>query len=167
MAVESLVGYNRMFAMQNRTLAIYGQPATVFVPDQWRSLGYEDMTPAESDSTGVDYLGTTWKKQRTTCWIEFHVKKSVLYHFNYFPDGQEELTSALFRTGSQIRDGCFVRTSVPGQVSIWGDVLFHVVKIFDEGLFKTLKRTVFMRPYAGKELYDLFSREMAEAGGWL
>jgi hypothetical protein len=62
---------------------------------------------------------------------------------------------AYFPTNSVVREGAFVRTAVSSGVSTWGDLLFSVVRVVDEGQFKTLKRTYFMRPVVSAELHRL------------
>jgi hypothetical protein len=167
MGIENLFSYNALLELQDKTLEIYPQPCTIFIPDNFKTLGYEDSSIDKSDSTGVNWLGCHWQKLRTSCWIEFAIKKQVFYHFNWFPNASDELVMALFKIDSRIRDDCFVRTKIPGQVSVWGDQLFKCVKIMDDGKFQTLKRTHFLRSYVSNELTQLFDNLMKNEEDWL
>ena len=166
MSVQSLFDYNAFLEIQNRTLEIYQQPCTIFIPYQYKTVGYEDLTIAQADSTGVPYLGNAWRKFQSVCWLDFAPSKSVFYRFNFFPDDSDELIFGLFAVNSAIREEAFVRTCVPGQVSVWGDMLLKVVSIKDKGMFQTLERVHFLRPYVSEEIHNLTSQLIADREGW-
>jgi hypothetical protein len=66
-------------------------------------------------------------------WIDFNVKRSVYYHFNLNPEDPDnkELVVAYMPSNSVVREGAFVRTAVPSGASVWGDLIFAVVRIID------------------------------------
>jgi len=166
MAVQDIIQFNQYLHLQNRTLDIYGQPCTIFIPDNYKVLGYEDSSIEKADTTGVNYLGCHWRKVKTTCWLDFSVEKSVLYRWNFFPEDQDSLIFGLFKVNADIRDECFIRTTVPGQTSIWGDVLLKIINMKDRGMFQTLHRAHFLRAYVSNELNELFQGMIDDPEGW-
>jgi hypothetical protein len=157
MSVNDLLEYNAIVQLVDRSLDIYGQPSTVWVPKRQDTLGYEDLGKWVESLTGVKDIANAFTPFRMKVWIEFHIKRSVYYHFNLNPEDPDnkELVMAFLPSNSVVREGAFVRTAVPSGASVWGDLLFSVVRPVDEGQFKTLKRTYFMRPVVSAELHRL------------
>lgn len=157
MGYEALIDYDFYSRLQDKALDIVGQPCTVWVPKQQVTLGYEDLGKWVEQWTGVSRIANSFQKFQAKIWIEFNIKRSVAYHFNIDPNAEEnsQLVMATLPTTSLVREGAFVRTSVPDGVSVWGDLVFVVTKVVDEGQFKTLKRTYFLRPVVAAELNSL------------
>jgi hypothetical protein len=156
-SVDDLIGYDVIVQLIDRSLDIYGQPAAIFVPERQDTLGYEDLGAWVESLTGVKDLSTSFTMFQSKVWIDFNIKRGVYYHFNLNPEDSEnkDLVLAYLPSNSVVREGSFVRTAVPSGVSIWGDLIFSVVKVVDEGQFKTLKRSYFMRPVVSEELHNL------------
>jgi hypothetical protein len=157
MSVDDLIGYDALIQITNKSLDIYGQPASIWVPKRQDTLGYEDLGKWVEKFTGVKDIANEYQPFRGKVWVEFNVKRGVFYHFNLNPDDEDnrQLVQAFLPANSIVREGSFIRTAVPDGVSIWGDLIFSVVKVVDEGQFKTLKRTYFMRPVVSEELNNL------------
>jgi hypothetical protein len=155
MAVNELLEYDSLLKIMDRSLEIYGQPASIWVPKRQDMLGYEDLGKWAETLTGVHDIANLYSMYQGKVWIEFNIKRGVFYHFNLNPedDDNKQLVQAFLPTNSIVREGSFIRTAASGGVSIWGDFIFSVVKVVDEGQFKTLKRTYFMRPVVSEELH--------------
>jgi len=157
MGYEALANYDFFLKFQDKCLEKVGQPCTIWVPRQQVTLGYEDLGKWVEQWTGVSNISNSFSAFHSNIWIEFNVKRGVYYHFNLDPNDDEnkQLVMAYLPTNSLVREGAFIRTAVSDGVSIWGDHTFAVVKIVDEGQFKTLKRTYFLRPVVSAELNQL------------
>jgi len=158
MGYEKLTEYDFFTLFQDKCLEKVGQPCTVWVPKQQITLGYEDLGKWVEQWAGVSNISNSFSPFQTNIWIEFNIKRGVYYHFNLNPEDEDnkQLVMAFLPTNSLIRGGAFIRTVVGGNVSIWGDHTFVVTdKIIDEGQFKTLKRTYFLRPVVSAELDQL------------
>lgn len=156
MSIESFQAYNLTSIYMERQLKIWGQPCTVFIPSSTREVGYEDLSSEEvQKQTGVIKAGTKYTRVNTRVFINFKVNKSVFYHFNWFPEEAEELCMAYFPENSIITPDTFVRTSQVDYVSKYGDLIFRVVDIKDDGLYRTLARTYFLRPVSSSEVQNL------------
>lgn len=155
MGVKDFLDYNNYIQLQNKNLEIWGQPCTIYVPRNSTNLGYENVTEMEVDRMDSDrILANRYDSFRSRIWINFTVEKSVFYKFNYFPEDAEELSMAFMTSNSKVRENSYIRTAVPEQTSVWGDMIFQVVKIQDVGLAKTLKRIYFLKPTSANELYS-------------
>jgi hypothetical protein len=157
MSVNDLINYDALLTIIDKSLDIYGQPSTVWVPKRQDTLGYEDLGKWAETLTGVKDIANSFSVFQTKIWIEFNIKRGVFYHFNLNPEDTDnkELVMAYLPTNSLVREGAFVRTAVAAGASVWGDLIFSVVRLVDEGQFKTLKRTYFMRPVVSAELHSL------------
>ena len=158
MGYEALSEYDFFSQFQDKCLDKIGQPCTVWVPKQQITLGYEDLGKWVEQWTGVSNISNSFSVFQTKIWIEFNIKRGVYYHFNLNPedDDNKQLNMAFLPTNSLVRGGAFIRTAIGGGVSIWGDHIFVVTdKIMDEGQFKTLKRSYFLRPVVSAELNQL------------
>jgi hypothetical protein len=157
MAVSDLLEYDALAMIMERSIDIYGQMSTVWIPKRQDTLGYEDLGKWVETLTGVKDIANAFTPFQSKVWIEFNIKRGVYYHFNLNPEDQDnkELVMAYLPANSVVREGAFVRTAVPDGVSVWGDLIFSVVRVVDEGMFKTLKRTYFMRPVVSAELNRL------------
>ena len=160
MGYEALTGYDFFLKFQDKCLEKVGQPCTVWIPKQQITLGYEDLGKWVEQWTGVSDIANSFSVFQTKIWIEFNIKRGVYYHFNLNPEDEDnkQLVMAFLPTNSLIRGGAFIRTKLSDGVSIWGDHTFVVTdKIVDEGQFKTLKRTYFLRPVVSAELNKLLN----------
>lgn len=157
MGYEALVNYDFFLKFQDKALEKVGQPCSIWVPKQQVTLGYEDLGTWIEQWTGVSNISNSFETFQANIWIEFSVKRGVYYHFNLNPEDEDnkQLVMAYLPTNSLVREGSFIRTAIPGAVSVWGDMTFAVVRVVDEGQFKTLKRTYFLRPVVSAELNRL------------
>lgn len=137
----------------NSGLSIWGQPITVITPSSKIALGYENNTSEKIESeTGVKKAGNKFTSFETKGFINFNPKKNVFYKFNYFPDDSTEMVTCVLESTSQVRDGCYIRTSTEEATSIWGDMIYKVEKIVDSGKYKTLSRMYFLSPTSAEDL---------------
>ena len=157
MGYDALIDYDFYSRLQDKSLEIVGQPCTIWVPRQQVTLGYEDLGKWVEQWTGVSNISNSFEPFQMKIWIEFNIKRGVFYHYNLDPNAEEnsQLVMAFLPTNCPIREGAFIRTAVPDGVSVWGDLTFAVTKIVDEGQFRTLKRTHFLRPVVSAELNQL------------
>ena len=157
MGYEALVNYDFMLRLQDKSLEIVGQPCSIWVPRQQITLGYEDLGKWVEQWTGVSNIANSFEGYRARVWIEFNIKRGVYYHFNLNPEDEDnkQLVMAYLPMNSLVREGAFIRTAIAGGASVWGDMIFSVVRIVDEGQFKTLRRTYFLRPVVSAELNRL------------
>jgi hypothetical protein len=157
MGWDELTNYDFYHNLQDRGLEKFGQACSIWVPYQQVTLGYEGLGKWVEQWTGVSNIANSFSSFRARVWIEFNVKRGVYYHFNLNPedDDNKQLVMATLPSSSLVREGAFIRTAVPDGVSIWGDLIFAVVRVVDEGQFKTLKRTYFLRPVVSAELHRL------------
>jgi hypothetical protein len=166
-SVDGLVGYDVFAKIIDRSLDIYGQPSTLFVPRRQDTLGYEDLGKWVETLAGVKDIANHFSVFQAKVWIEFNIKRGVYYHFNLNPEDSDnrELVMAYLQTNSVVREGAFVRTAIPSGASIWGDLIFSVVRVVDEGQFQTLKRTYFLRPVVSAELHRLLDPACFKGSG--
>ena len=157
MGYDALVNYDFFLKFQDKALEKVGQPCSIWVPKQQVTLGYEDLGGWIEQWTGVSNISNSFEFFRANIWIEFNVKRGVYYHFNLNPEDEDnkQLVMAYLPTNSLVREGAFIRTAIPGGVSVWGDLTFAVVRVVDEGQFKTLRRSYFLRPVVSAELNRL------------
>ncbi|MBR4397091.1 MAG: hypothetical protein IKS93_04480 [Methanobrevibacter sp.] len=158
MSVENFLSYEAYINLMDRQLEIFGQPATIFSPERKVALGYEDVgynEIAKLDSDKV--LGNKYHKYPARIWINFTIPKSVFYKFNWFPEDSEELCTAFINSEVPLKENDYIRTAVPEATSIWGDMIFVVAKIQDEGLAQVLKRTYFLKPTGNADLHGELS----------
>lgn len=153
MSVENWLNYDSYITFQDKQIEIFGQPVTIYHPERKIALGYEDTNYSEIKEMDSDkVLGNVYHKTEARIWINFNVKKNVFYHFNWFPDDSDELCMAVMKSDSVVREDDYIRTAIPGVTSIWGDMIFNVVKIFDEGIANVLRRTYFLKPTNNADL---------------
>ena len=157
MGWENITQYDFFLRFQDVALEKVGQPCSIWVPKQQVTLGYEDLGSWIERWTGVSEISNSFSMFQAKIWIEFQLKRAVFYKFNLDPNDSDnqQLVQAFLPTNSLVREGSFIRTAVPDGVSVWGDLMFAVVKVCDEGQFKTLRRTYFLRPVVAEELHRL------------
>lgn len=154
MSIENFLNYKAYIELQNRQLQVWGQRCTIYAPKNITNLGYENVKISEVEAMNSDeILANSYDKYESRIWINFNPSKSVFYKFNYFPDDAEELSTAFMKSNSFTRENAYIRTAVPGQVSIWGDMIFKVCKLFDGGIGQTLERIYFLKPTANADLH--------------
>ena len=153
MSVENWLNYEQYIEYQNKQLAIWGQPVTIFHPERKIALGYEDTNYSEIEKMDSDkVLGNLYHKSESRIWINFTVSKNVFYKFNWFPEDSDELCMAIMKSDSPVQEDDYIRTSIPGATSIWGDMVFVVVKIIDSGIANVLQRQYFLKPTNNADL---------------
>ncbi len=153
MSVENFLQYDAYAEYMDRQVEIFGQPCTIFTPERKIALGYEDTTYNEIEKRDSDkVLGNKYHKYESRIWINFTVSKSVYYHFNWFPDDADELCTAFIKSDVPLHENDYVRTAIPGATSVWGDMIFVVAAIKDDGLIQVLKRTYFLKPTNNNDL---------------
>lgn len=151
MGVEALYNYDTYLLFLEKSLDIWGQSATIFEPSTSRNkiLGYEDQEfPVSAEEP-------SFKKEVVKVWVDFNPSRSVFYKFNWFPEDQDKLVSAFISVPERLKSLTYLRTSIIGQVSVWGDLIFRLVEIKDSGKYQTLKRFYFMRPISDSEVASL------------
>lgn len=153
MSVENWLNYEQYISYMDKQLSIFGQPCTIFTPERKVALGYEDTNYSEIDKMNTDVvLGNKYHKTQGRIWINFTVSKSVYYHFNWFPEGNEELCSAFINSDSPLNEHDYIVTAIPEATSIYGIMYFEVRKILDDGLAQVLKRTYMLKPVNNADL---------------
>ena len=158
MSVENFLNYDSYIELQNKQLSIFGQPCTIFSPERKVALGYEDTDYNQIDKMNSDkVLGNIYHKSQSRIWINFTVKKSVYYRHNWFPEDGEELCLAFLNSDATVKENDYIRTAIPEATSIFGDMIFEVRKIFDEGLAQVLQRTYLLKPTSNADLFKELS----------
>lgn len=153
MGVAEFLNYEAYINLQNKQLEIWGQPCTVYSPLNKTALGYENTNFSEIEMMNSDkVLGNRFEKRLSRIWINFTIPKKVFYHFNWFPEDSEELCLAFLNSESQVREGDYIRTATTEATSIWGNMIFSVKKIQDEGLANVLQRSYFLKPTNNADL---------------
>jgi len=144
MAFHPLSTFTAARTMQGGVIGLFGAPVTLFTPVEGAVAmqGYEDR---------FDFNQST-----VQCFIDFNPKRRVFYHFNWFPEDETQVTMGYFPLDTAIAVDCFLRTTVINQVSPYGDLLFRVVKILDDGKYQPLKRTVAMTAISDSQMYERF-----------
>lgn len=155
MSVNSFQEYNAYLRYMNSVVSIWGQPSSIFVPKQNVTLGYENLASSLESETGVSDIANLYSVYQYKVYIDFNPKKSVFYHFNYFPKEGEDPTIAFMPSNSVVRENSFIRTSACGQTSIWGDLIFEITHIEEDGVFQLLKRTYFLKQVSDRQLHRL------------
>lgn len=154
---DGLYGYSVPQRYFDRQLEIWGEPCTVYIPTSFLSVGDENLPPELlSKETGVEGVGTSYLRVNTKCFINFQVTRSVLYHFNWFPEDADELAQVFFPFNDVIREDSFIRTAQNGHLSKYGDLIFRIVEIKDDGVFQTLKRIYFSRQVSDRQVFEMF-----------
>lgn len=143
MAYNNLFNYKAALSYQDKMVDIQGVVVTLFKPVALEKVGYEDV-----DNSGR-FIPTKQK-----CMVDFNPGRKVYYHFNWFPDDMADLSVAFFRTEVEIGAEYFFRTATIEQVSPYGDLVFKVVRVFDEGKYSVLKRTCFVRAINDRQLFE-------------
>lgn len=153
MSVENWLNYEAYIRYMDKQLEILGQPCTIFSPERKVALGYEDTNYSEIDKMNTDVvLGNKYHKTQGRIWINFTVSKSTYYHFNWFPEENEELCSAFINSDSLLNEHDYIVTAIPEATSIWGTMYFEVRKILDDGIANVLKRTYMLKPVNNADL---------------
>ena len=158
MSIANFLNYEASIELQDRQLEIWGQPATIFSPENRTALGYEDTTYDQVENLDSDkVLGNIYHKYQTRLWINFTISKSTFYKHNWFPTDSEELCMAILKSDSPAKEGDYIRTAIPGCTSIWGDMIFEVRKIIDIGLAQVLRREYYLKATNNADLYKELS----------
>ena len=152
---EALSNYDFFLKFQDKALKKVGQLCSIWVPKQQVTLGYEDLGKWVEQWTGVSNISNSFTMYQAKVWIEWQVKRSIAYKFNFNVEETKDLVTAFLPTNSLVREGSFIRTAVGSNVSTWGDHILAVVRIEDLGAYKTLQRTYFLRPVVSAELNKL------------
>jgi len=155
-AIQSLQEYNAYLEFVKSAVAIFGQECLVFVPTSKKFYGYEDLQEEQIQELGTD-IKTSYKAYRLKMYIDFILRRSVMYHFNYFPEDADNQCTAFAAPNDVIIPGSFIRTRGIENVSTWGDIILQVMTIKDDGKYKTLNRIYFLKPVNSLELNQLLS----------
>jgi hypothetical protein len=141
MAFRSMFTYTEARGAQDSAIEKFGAWVTIFAPSSpIKMQGYEDLS--------------SFTKTQARCFIDFHVKRRVFYHFNWFPENEDQVTLAYFPLTTPVAVDWFIRTATIDEVSPYGDLIFKIVKIADDGKYRSLKRTVFLNAITDKLMYD-------------
>lgn len=159
MGIESLINYDAYLNYVSSAVDIFGQHISFFNPNRQDMYGYENLDQAKQEATGVLNIATSYSPFKTKAFIDFTLRKSVMHHFNWYPENSDQLCTMWCHPNEFINQETIIRTSIPGQTSVWGDMLFSVYRIFDNGMYKTLSRFYILTPIASRELSDLLSPE--------
>ncbi len=155
MGIKEFLDYESYINLMDNQLKIWGQPATLYSPERKIALGYENENYSDIENIHSDkVLGNKYHKWQGRIWINFTVKKATYYRHNWFPQEGEELVEAFIDSESLLKENDYIRTSIPEATSIWGDLIFEVRKIFDEGLAQVLKRTYLLKPTNNADLHQ-------------
>jgi|WetSurMetagenome_2_1015567.scaffolds.fasta_scaffold198577_2 hypothetical protein len=141
MGFDNVMSYNEIAVTQNKVIDIYGVNMRLYLPkreDQNEMVGYEDQKK--------------YKSRKVKCLIDFNPKRRIFYHFNYFPEDEDRVIPAYFYTYEDIRVDYFIRTFIPEEKSPYGDLIYKIIKIIDEGKYRVLKRTCFITPVISEDL---------------
>jgi len=128
-------------SLQDSIVSLHGEPCTVFRSvDPVRMQGYENRIEYNQRSSKV--------------YIDFHVKRRWFYHFNWFPENEDRISMGYFSLGEDLAQDDYIRTKTIEHVSPYGDLLFKVVKIGDDGRYYTLRRIAFLYAIDDSTLYE-------------
>jgi hypothetical protein len=164
--IECAFEYTSLVELHDATVRVWGQPMTVWSPSRRDMLGYENQTEAypvnddEETHEPDETYNQIFSHKETKGLINFKPKRGVFYHYNWFPDKQEELVQAAFFSNSGVRASDYIRTRTIQQVSVYGDMIFRVERVFDEGKYKQLRRIYFLRPVVDQQLANLLVPEV-------
>lgn len=160
--IQRLFNYTAYRDYMERVLSIYGQPCRIYNIPNKEYLGYED-----GDTRTLAGMYSLPKKikfqtEDLKCWIDFNPSKSVFYHFNWFPENTDNLLVCYLSNPTELTEFNYIRTSIVQQTSIWGDNIFSIEQIKDDGLYKTLKRTYFLRLVSSQELKSYIDGQVSD-----
>jgi hypothetical protein len=126
---------------QDSAIDKFGAWVTLFTPSAPLTMsGYENL---------ADFT-----QAKAKCFIDFNPKRRVFYHFNWFPENEDQVIMAYFPLATAVAVDQFVRTTTIEQVSPYGDLLFKIVKVGDDGKYRPLKRTVFLNAVSDPHMFD-------------
>jgi hypothetical protein len=113
--------------------------------------GYEDVL--NSKKPNYRYISPV------KAFVDLQPRRSVFYKFNWFPEDQDELTAITFHPAVEVFADSFVRTTVAGNPSPYGDLLFKIVRVFDTGKYKVLSRVCFGKPMVDQQVWKMLFPE--------
>ncbi len=157
MAIEDLINYNASLDYFKSGVEIFGQRISFFVPNHLKMHGNENIDKIKEEATGVPNIATSYKAYSIKGFIDFNLRKSVMFHFNWFPEDADQVCVLVTAPTSLITIDSYVRTSVLEGNSVWGDSVFTIRKIFDDGMYKILSRFYMMVPIVSKELNEVIT----------
>ena len=144
---RGLARYNYLLLQQAQEIEKMGWPVTVALPKTGqRMVGYEIDTNPKAE----DY---DWKTPKAI--VKFTPGRSVFYKFNWVPDDADELSVIYFSPSAPVFADAYVRTQTVDNPTPYGDVIFKVVRVFDEGIYRTLRRTCFCRMMNDEQLWNV------------
>lgn len=155
--IDSLVAYDAYLNYIRSAINIFGQQISFFVPNRESFYGYENIDKAKEEATGVPNIATSYKAYQTKAFIDFTLCRSIMNRFSWFPEDSDKYCILYTTPNDLITQETIVRTSTPGDISSWGDMMFSVYRIFDDGLYKTLSRSIILVPISSQELNVLLS----------
>lgn len=146
MAFHSMFEFTGARSLQDNSVDLWGQPVTIFRPRApMKMQGYENEYEYEQSSSKAV--------------IDFKPKRRVFYHYNWFPEDEDQIVQVYFKIAVPVECDMFIRTvtiddSGFEQVSPYGDLIFRIVKIGDEGKYRVLRRICFATAITDSTLYD-------------
>ncbi len=157
MAIEDLINYNASLRYFESGVGIFGQRISFFTPDRKNLYGHENIDKIKEEATGVPSISTSYKAYSIKGFIDFTLRKSIMHHFNWFPEDTDQICVLVTTPTSLITVDSYIRTSVIEGVSVWGDTTFSIRKIFDDGMYKILSRFYMLVPIVSRELNETIS----------
>ncbi len=146
MGIENLISYDASLAYFKSGVDIFGQRLSFFTPDRKNTYGNENMDKIKEEATGVPNISTSYKAYSVKGFIDFILRKSVMHHFNWFPEDADQVCVLVTTPNSLITIDSYIRTSIIDSVSVWGDIIFSIRKIFDDGTYKNF--ILFLHAYS-------------------
>ncbi len=162
MAIEDLINYNASLDYFTNGVQIFGQRVSFFIPDHTKMYGNENLDKVKEEATGVPNISTSYKAYSIKAFIDFTLRRSVMYHFNWFPEDADQICVMVAAPTDLITIDSYIRTSVIEGVSVWGDTMFSIRKIFDDGMYKILSRFYMLVPIVSNELNELLTPQRYE-----
>ncbi len=159
MGIEDLISYSASREYFKSGVEIFGQRISFFNPDRKNLHGYENLDRIKEEATGVPNIATSYNAYSVKGFIDFTLRKSVMHHFNWFPEDADQVCVLVTSPQDLITIDSYIRTSVIESVSVWGDIVFSIRKIFDDGMYKILSRFYMLTPIVSKELNEVLLPE--------
>ncbi len=153
MAFSDLFNYRASAKMQDSVVDKTGVLVECYEPLVQDMSGYENIVNKGVLKYKICKLIVDWK-----------VSRGTFYRMNWFPEDADGLLMGFFtmEVGQSIPINSFIRTSVVEQVAPYGDIILKVVKIWEEGKHKVLRRTHFLRLISDKQTIDLIESQRDE-----
>jgi hypothetical protein len=143
---EQMQSYNGILNQQADEVRIYGVHVTAVVPKVRTMEGYEPELNKNQDN--YNYFDVK-------AFVDLQPRRSVFYKFNWIPEDADKMTAITFHPSTAVFADTFVRTSVAGNPSPFGDLLFKIVRVFDDGKYQVLRRVCFALPMTDQQTWGM------------